>query len=91
MGATNLYVEYNGNSMSEAYKAAVEDALHDWGHDPYNGTISTTSGFIDKTSAFNGDLDAFESKALDNTEKWESVWGAKVGENKYVFVGWAAE
>lgn len=45
MGAHNFEtVIYTTASMEDAYHQAVADALHDAGHDPYNGTISTTSG-----------------------------------------------
>ena len=47
MGATdfgNLAVG-RYKTASEAYNSLVEDALHDSGHDSYNGTISTTQGF----------------------------------------------
>ena len=30
--------------LKDAYKKAVEDAHYESGHDPYNGTISTTNG-----------------------------------------------
>ena len=95
MGATNIYHEVNGNSMSEAYESAVEDCLHMYGNDCYNGTISTTEGFVDKTQRFKnnhgGDMNSFEKEALDNTQKWDEVWGVDMGEGKYVFIGWAAE
>ena len=46
MGATNFIQEIEGyDSPKEAYLEAVRDAIYCYGHDPYNGTISTTSGF----------------------------------------------
>lgn len=33
-------------TATAAYDKAVEDALYYSGHDPYNGTISTTGGFF---------------------------------------------
>ena len=32
--------------MAQAYDRAVREAQYEYGHDPYNGTISTTSGSI---------------------------------------------
>jgi hypothetical protein len=48
MGATNFesIVRGDGLTMEEAYRQAVEQAHYDYGHDPYNGTISTTSGVV---------------------------------------------
>lgn len=45
MGASNFSLSYVGKNVQEAYKDAVADALYEYGHDPYNGTISTTHGF----------------------------------------------
>jgi hypothetical protein len=60
----------------DAYHDAVEDAEYEDGHDPYNGTISTTNGFSMRsdnprygTKAF----DKWEEKVLDETDKRECV------------------
>lgn len=46
MGAHTFDNTYYGDaSADQAYRALVEEALYDEGHDPYNGTISTTGGF----------------------------------------------
>tara|TARA_Y100001938_G_C7862145_1_gene316122 strand:+ start:234 stop:503 length:270 start_codon:yes stop_codon:yes gene_type:complete len=88
--------------MADAYKNAVEDALHEEGHNAYNGTISTTDGFVDKTEEFEKDPEGWVEKAEENTNKWDCVWGRKAKTvvtdctrhdfpvNEYVFVGWAA-
>lgn len=48
MGAHTFetYRDVDGRGAGEAYRAAVEDALYEYGHDGYNGTISTTSGCV---------------------------------------------
>lgn len=47
MGATDFVNDYRGPlGMAEAYREVVEQAFYDAGHDPYNGTISTTSGVM---------------------------------------------
>ena len=47
MGAHTFTATMGGKRMTpnEAYDALVLDAKHQHGHDPYNGTISTTSGY----------------------------------------------
>lgn len=47
MGATTFSTMKIGrfNTAKAAYNQAVEDATHEHGHDPYNGTISTTDSF----------------------------------------------
>ena len=111
MGAYNIENRWVAPTMKEAYQDCVADALHYSGHCAYNGTISTTNGFIDQTKHFN-DLVAgrrktkkvltecynqWESDALDNTNKWEEVWGMEYPWSKatkkrkeFRFVGWAA-
>ena len=95
MGATNIYVEVVGDTMKKAYDKVVEAATYDYGHDAYNGSINTTSGFVDRTSRLEGecgdDLHKFEDLALSNTNKWEECWGTKISDKTFVFVGWAAE
>jgi hypothetical protein len=46
MGAHDFQCEEYGASPEEAYKIAVDNALYECGHNPYNGTISTTDGFV---------------------------------------------
>ena len=55
MGATDFATTAYGKTAADAYRSACEDALHENGHDPYNGTISTTSGFVEiPVSVFKG-------------------------------------
>jgi len=52
MGASFFRTTYRGKSLSDAYKSAVQDAEEEYGHDSYNGTISTTDGVTDLTSSY---------------------------------------
>ena len=46
MGATNFVEVMQGyDSPKDAYDEAVNCAIYSYGHDPYSGTIATTSGF----------------------------------------------
>jgi hypothetical protein len=59
---------------SGAYNQAVEDAHFQYGHDPYNGTISTTNGFTLRTDAPRYGTKAFwkwEDKILETSGKRE--------------------
>lgn len=96
MGATNIEDCAVAPTMREAYQDCVDDALHYSGHDPYNGTISTTNGFMDQTKHFNNLLAGrrktkkvlteclrqWKSDAWDNTNKWEEVWGMEYPSRK---------
>jgi hypothetical protein len=46
MGASNFEQIEFGKTVDEAYRNACDEAVWDNGHDAYNGTISTTRGFI---------------------------------------------
>ena len=83
MGATQFTDSQNGWSMNEAYKNAVNDANEEHGSDSYNGTISTTSGVIDKTKLFISSklkINDFISLHIDECIKWGSAWGVCVQE-----------
>ena len=43
MGACNFIEFGKGETAQEAFDKLVDQALWEYGHDPYNGTISTTS------------------------------------------------
>lgn len=94
MGATNFgnTIMIKG-SQRDAYKELCEDALHEEGHDSYNGTISTTSGFRDLTSiaprygtqAFT----KFEDKVINNDmygiEKWGNSACIEISKNTALY------
>jgi len=48
MGSHTFQQTIGGKKMTadEGYRELVDNALHEYGRDPYNGTISTTSGFV---------------------------------------------
>ena len=91
MGASNITTTASGKTMDEAYRNAVEDALYDYGHSSYNGSISTTNGVINKTDEYKKDPDGWDGKAEDATDKWGPVWGAETEPGKFRFTGWAAD
>ena len=84
MGSTTFYHKRTASSMKEAYNESVEDAIDEYGNDPYNGTISTTNGFVDVTKKFKDSgkkLSAFIESAADVMDK-RDCWGICVLEPK---------
>ena len=78
MGAYSFGITKVAKTPKEAYKKAVEEAEYEYGHDGYNGTISTTDGyyFFDKhprwgTKAF----DKWEDKILSDDNGPIQKWG----------------
>ena len=49
MGATNFETISFGKTVEEAYIHACNEATWEHGYDAYNGTISTTQGFVEIT------------------------------------------
>lgn len=85
MGATDFHVTAFGKDVHEAYRSAVDDALYEHGHDPYNGTISTTSG----VHLFKkGDHPRYGTKAFSKwVEKMIDGEGRKYGVEKWECAG----
>lgn len=77
MGSTTFYDRKIAASMKDAYNDAVEYAIDEWGNDPYNGTISTTTDFVDVTAKFKNSgkkLNEFIDSAQDVMDK-RDCWG----------------
>lgn len=89
MGATNFYDTVYGHKhtaegMQNAYRDAVSEAEYMDGHDPYSGTIATTSGVSQYTTTVydedSADLSEVAIKALDAARKWEDALAIPVRE-----------
>lgn len=99
MGAHDFMTGGYGASPEEAYKDAVDDALYEFGHNAYNGTISTTSGFIMIPKLPDESDDDWFGRIMDDDRicKWENC-ACRVddeipeenGRKYYIFAGWAA-
>ena len=77
MGSTTFYNRRVAASMKDAYNDAVEYAIEESGNDAYNGTISTTNGYVDVTKKFKDSgkkLSAFIESAEDVMGK-RDCWG----------------
>lgn len=88
MGATSIQYRVNKSeyeSPQAAYRALVEEALYNYGHDPYNGTISTCElqGQIPEPQS----SDEYET-ALEDIGKREVCYYERG--NTWIFIGWAA-
>lgn len=101
MGASEFKNTIVATSAKEGYRSLVEAALHDSGHDGYNGTISTTNGFVmiapkpgetaDECAerVLEGDLHGVEKRGDAGCIDLGPAKAA--GKRKFMFFGWAAE
>jgi len=72
MGACQFENRGRGKSVGDAFNKLVENAEREYGDDPYNGTISTVSGFRDITNEWKSskkDLDIFIEDKFENSNK----------------------
>ena len=68
MGAADFTTYKQSTTMSQAYSNAVADAEYNNGHDAYNGTISTTEGFVDATK----DYVALLERKREGSVRWRT-------------------
>jgi hypothetical protein len=52
MGAQDFVIRQRANSPAEAFTLAQENAISEYGHDAYNGTVSTCNRFADFTEVY---------------------------------------
>ena len=100
MGAHSFTASVYAESAAKGYVLLVNEAVYNHGHDPYNGTISTTNGF--KMVPFLGEesSEAWMERMMDHpdAEKWgncactEATHVEKNDEGwpLWHFAGWAA-
>lgn len=100
MGACN-FIEFEvAKTKEEAFSSLVKSAVFFYGHDPYNGTISTThlsrkpAKVIRKRFTEKARQEAVEVAEKDDWgEKWEARaidCGATKGGHMWAFYGWAS-
>jgi len=72
MAAQDFITRQRGRNEQVAFDQAVENAIEEYGNDPYNGTISTCTSYQDVTAEFkHSTLDkmSFINKKLEGANK----------------------
>ena len=98
MGAISFITEVEGISPKQAFKTAKDDALYEFGHNGYTGTISEKDSFkvIIPPEGVNTNDEIYEyvDTLLDDDDRFVDTYGPagciKLKTNKYLFFGWAA-
>ena len=93
MGAQSFIDQSSGKTASEAFKAAVDEALWDDGHNGYSGTIAEKDSFKEVFPKSNETPTQCMNRHIDeNTfgDKWGSAGCVKIEDGKYAFFGWAS-
>lgn len=96
MGANTFVVQAQGTSAKDAFKAAVEEAQYEHGHDAYSGTIGTKRKFVEVSDKAlpleeasrlaNGLIEKRDSRIDD---KWGPCGCIPLEGGGFLFFGWA--
>jgi len=95
MGANPFIVGARGETAQAAFSRAVEDALYEYGHGGYTGSIAEKDGFV-KIEFPDGAEPELEANRLidEDDERISDKWGPAgcfaLGDDRYVFFGWAS-
>lgn len=95
MGAESFTTRAKGKNAQEAFVAAVEEALHEYGHRGYTGTIAEKSEFvmIPRIKGLEAERQAdmmIEDDDRRISDKWGPAGCIEAGEGEYLFFGWAS-
>lgn len=99
MGAHNFEDYGYGKTAEEAHRELCDQARFEYGHNPYNGTISTTSGCVHIPPKEGENHLAWTQRVLDDprVQKWENCayrvdeeFPEENGRKRFIFHGWAA-
>ena len=95
MGAEVFYHRATGATPQEAFNAAVQEAQYNWGHGGYTGSIAEKDSFTMIEVPEGRHPHAFAEELVeDGDERVDDKWGpagcVKIGENAYLFFGWAS-
>lgn len=81
MGAHTFSVTSKVEHVEQAYRELVANALHEQGHDPYNGSISTTSGVsvVSRKMVNAAVAKQLMNQRIDDLHKWGNCEAIAVG------------
>ncbi len=95
MGAQQFWSSACGKTAKEAFIAAREDALYDYGHRGYTGTIAEKTEFVIIPVPEGIEPTAFMDKLMDEddpriNDKWGPAGCIQSGPEDWLFFGWAS-
>lgn len=96
MGAQEFWHTAKGKTAQEAFNNAREEALYDYGHSGYSGTIAEKDSFkVIPCEQKEEAVDAKMKQCMENENhfvqnKWGDAGCIKVRDGVFVFFGWAS-
>ena len=98
MGSEVFQTKAKGKTAGEAFRAAVEAALYEYGHRGYSGTIAEKKEFV--MIDLPEDMNAIERERHAETllediddrigDKWGPAGCIKLDDDQWLFFGWAS-
>jgi hypothetical protein len=95
MGACNFEEVARGDSAREAFRTAVKEAEYEYGHRGYTGTIAEKDSFTRIPLPEGVDPYDYAQLLIDNdderiSDKWGPAGCIDLGNDEYLFFGWAS-
>lgn len=95
MGAETFATRGKGKTARAAFDAARDQALYDHGHAGYSGTLAEKHSFVVIPVPEGADPVLFAQQLIDDgDERINNKWGpagcVALGNDEYLFFGWAS-
>jgi hypothetical protein len=95
MGAQVFTQKAKGKTAKDAFHQAVSDALYDYGHRGYTGTLAEKHDYVMVALPDGEDAVDYAYKLIDSSdERIDDKWGPAgcidMGDGNYLFFGWAS-
>jgi hypothetical protein len=102
MGANTFITASSGTTVKKAFASARREALYNYGHSGYTGSIAEKDSFVmcsSETFSSYDEAEKFADKLIDDgDERVDDKWGPagcvkfldKDGNTEYLFFGWAS-
>lgn len=96
MGACTFFHDARGSTAQKAFTDAVADAQYEYGHRGYTGTIAEKNKFTLIPLPAGKEARAYANELIDACDpriddKWGPAGCIHVGNDKWLFFGWASE
>lgn len=95
MGAYDFYTTAKGKTAQEAFNNAVEDARFNYGHAGYTGTIAEKHQFVMISLPEGKTAEEYAVDLVNNgddriDDKWGPAGCISLGNDEWLFFGWAS-
>lgn len=95
MGATTFHTIARGPTAKRAFESARNQAQYDYGHSGYTGTIAEKDSFTMIPVPPGKDVSDFINELFSNCDpridgKWGPAGCIYLGDEEFVFFGWAS-